>query len=94
MRRFPELVPEGPDDPGAELSRQARLWLAQEWSGRSFMAVGARDPVLGRPAMRYLQKIVRGCPEPLMLSEAGHFVQEWGEEVASAALRAFAEEER
>lgn len=94
VRRFPELVPESPDDPGAELSRQARLWLAQEWDGRSFFAVGARDPVLGRPAMRYLQRFVRNSPEPLVLSEAGHFVQEWGEEVATAALGAFAEEER
>jgi pimeloyl-ACP methyl ester carboxylesterase len=92
VRRFPELVPEGPDDPGAELSRRARLWLAQEWSGQSFFAVGARDPVLGRPAMRYLQRFVRNSPEPLVLSEAGHFVQEWGDEVAAAALRAFAGE--
>ncbi len=92
VRRFPELVPEGPDDPGAELSRDARLWLAEEWDGQSFFAVGARDPVLGKPAMRYLQRFVRNSPEPLVLSEAGHFVQEWGEEVAAAALRAFAEE--
>ena len=93
VRRFPELVPETPDDPGAELSREARLWLAREWSGQSFLAVGARDPVLGRPAMRYLQRCLRNSPEPLLLGEAGHFVQEWGEEVAAAALRAFAEEE-
>ena len=90
VRRFPELLPEGPEDPGAELSRQARLWLAREWSGESFLAVGVRDPVLGRPAMRYLQRFLRGSPEPLVLSEAGHFVQEWGDEVAAAALRAFA----
>ncbi|MFQ5349139.1 MAG: haloalkane dehalogenase [Thermoanaerobaculia bacterium] len=90
VRRFPELVPEHPDDPGAALSRQARLWLAQEWAGESFLAVGARDPVLGAPAMSYLRRFVRNSPEPLILSEAGHFVQEWGEEVALAALRAFA----
>ena len=93
VRRFPELVPEHLDDPGAELSREARLWLAREWAGESFFAVGARDPVLGRPAMRYLQRFVRNSPEPLVLAEAGHFVQEWGDEVAAAALRTFAEEE-
>ena len=27
-----------------------------------------------------------GCPPPLELAEAGHFVQEWGEGVARAAL--------
>ncbi len=89
VRRFPELVPERPDDPGAELSRQARLWLAEEWNGQTFLAVGIQDPVVGMPAMRYLQRTIRGCPEPLVLAEAGHFVQEWGDEVAAAALRAF-----
>jgi pimeloyl-ACP methyl ester carboxylesterase len=92
VRRFPDLVPEHPDDPGAELSRQARLWLAREWAGESFFAIGARDPVLGPPAMRYLRRFVRNSPEPLVLAEAGHFVQEWGEEVAAAALAAFAAE--
>ena len=94
VRRFPELVPESPDEPSAELSQAARLWLATEWAGQTFLAVGARDPVLGRPAMRYLQRFLRNCPEPLVLAEAGHFVQEWGDEVAAAALGAFAEEER
>ena len=44
--------------------------------------------------MRYLQRFVRNSPEPLVLGEAGHFVQEWGEEVAAAALAAFAGERR
>jgi len=94
VRRFPEMVPETPDDPGAELSREARLWLAREWAGQSFFAVGARDPVLGPPAMLYLRRFVRGSSEPLVLAEAGHFVQEWGDEVAAAALAAFAGEGR
>jgi hypothetical protein len=29
------------------------------------------------------------CPKPLLLKEAGHFVQEWGDVVAKEALRAF-----
>lgn len=92
VRRFPEMVPERPEDPGAELSREAREWLAREWAGESFFAIGARDPVLGPPAMLYLRRFVRNSPEPLVLAEAGHFVQEWGEEVAVAALAAFAGE--
>jgi hypothetical protein len=35
--------------------------------------------------------VIRGCPEPLVLPQAGHFVQEWGEEIARAALAAFGE---
>jgi haloalkane dehalogenase/tRNA(adenine34) deaminase len=90
VRRFPNLVPDGLEAPGAALSRRARAWWTNEWRGKSFMAIGAADPVLGEPAMRALHKIIRGCPPPMVLKEAGHFVQEWGEDVARAALKAFA----
>lgn len=86
VRRFPNMVPDNPDAPGAALSQQARKWLQTKWSGDSFMAIGMQDPVLGPPVMRALQKIISGCPEPFELDEAGHFVQEWGGEVASKAL--------
>jgi haloalkane dehalogenase len=89
VRRFPNLVPDRPDAPGAALSRRARAWWTNEWRGKSFMAIGAADPVLGEPAMLRLLEIIRGCPPPMVLKEAGHFVQEWGEEVARAALTAF-----
>ena len=90
MRRFPNLVPDRPDAPGAALSRRARDWWQHEWHGRSFMAIGAADPVLGEPVMLQLRGTIRGCPPPLVLADAGHFVQEWGDRVASAALEAFA----
>ncbi|MBI1943437.1 MAG: alpha/beta fold hydrolase [Betaproteobacteria bacterium] len=86
VRRFPNLVPDRPDAPGAALSRQARDWLASAWKGESFMAIGAKDPVLGPPVMRALRNIIRGCPQPWIHAEGGHFLQEWGEDVARAAL--------
>jgi pimeloyl-ACP methyl ester carboxylesterase len=89
VRRFPSLVPDSPDAPGAPLSRRARDWWRTAWSGDAFMVVGARDPALGPPAMAYLRAQIRGCPEPLVLPEAGHFVPEWGEAVARAALAHF-----
>ncbi len=89
VRRFPNLVPDSPDAPGAKLSRRAREWLRKEWSGETFMAIGMKDPVLGAPVMHNLRKIIRGCPEPFQVEEAGHFVQEWGEEVAKKALESF-----
>ncbi len=89
VRRFPPMVPDNPDADGAELSRRARQWFNTEWSGRTYMAVGMKDPVLGPPAMAYLQKQIRNAPAPLELKDAGHFVQEWGEEVAIKALEAF-----
>jgi haloalkane dehalogenase len=87
VRRFPNLVPEHADDPGAALSRKARDFLSTGWKGESFMAIGARDPVLGLPVMNELRRSIRNCPEPLVIAEGGHFLQEWGAEVATTALR-------
>ncbi len=89
VRRFPEMVPDKPDMDGAALSRQARDFWQSAWSGQTFMAIGMQDHVLGAPAMRALRKQIRGCPEPMEIAEAGHFVQEWGAEVAAGALAAF-----
>ncbi|HEV8107914.1 MAG TPA: haloalkane dehalogenase [Burkholderiales bacterium] len=86
-RRFPQLVPERRDDPGADIARKARQWLSEAWQGESFMAIGVRDPVLGLPVMTELRKWIRGCPEPYLVENGGHFLQEWGEEVAVAALK-------
>lgn len=90
VRRFPNLVADNPEAPGAELSRAARDYLQNEWDGKTFMAVGMQDPVLGPPAMALLRRWIRGCPPPFEIEEAGHFVPEWGDRVATAALEAFA----
>ena len=89
VRRFPEIVPDTPDAPGAELSRRAREWLCSKWSGSVFMAIGMRDPVLGPPVMQVLRNDIGSCAEPYEHSEAGHFVPEWGGEIARKALAAF-----
>jgi pimeloyl-ACP methyl ester carboxylesterase len=82
VRRFPPMVPEKYDDPGAAISRKAREWWKRSWQGDTRMAIGARDPVLGPPVMRALREILRNCPEPLVIENGGHFLQEWGDEVA------------
>jgi tRNA(adenine34) deaminase len=89
LRAFPPMVPDHPDADGAAISRQARDFLSQGWQGRSLMAVGAADPVLGVPVMQALRAQVRGCPEPLVLPQAGHFVPEHGEEIARRAVGYF-----
>jgi pimeloyl-ACP methyl ester carboxylesterase len=86
VRRFPQLVPDRPDAPGAALSRQARDWWQNAWKGATFMAIGAKDPVLGPPVMQALRKIIRNCPEPYVHAEGGHFLQEWGGDIAVQAL--------
>lgn len=98
VRRFPELVmlKESAESDlttysreGVETSLQARRFLSRDWRGETFMAVGMKDPVLGPPVMEVLRGMIQGCPEPVQIAEAGHFVQEWGEEVALASLAAF-----
>jgi haloalkane dehalogenase/tRNA(adenine34) deaminase len=87
VRRFPQLVPDRPDAPGAAISRRARDWWQNAWQGEAFMAIGTKDPVLGPPAMQALRKLIRNCPEPYLHPEGGHFLQEWGEDIAREALR-------
>jgi haloalkane dehalogenase len=89
VRRFPELMPVAPDSPGADHGRAGRDWYRDHWAGQTFMAIGAADPVLVPEIMHALRADIRNCPEPMVLKEAGHFVQEWGEPVAKAALKAF-----
>ncbi len=91
-RRFPLLVPVE-NDPASQEAR-ATSKLATAWwgafPGKSFMAVGDADPVLGPAVMEAVRSRINGCPAPLMIAGGGHFVQEWGEEIAVAALHAFA----
>jgi pimeloyl-ACP methyl ester carboxylesterase len=89
VRRFPNIVPDKPDAPGAETSRRARDWFRNEWSGESYMVVGMQDPVLGPSVMRVLRSYIKGCPKPFRIKEAGHFVQEWGDKIAKKALEHF-----
>jgi pimeloyl-ACP methyl ester carboxylesterase len=98
VRRFPELVMlkggEGEDltpeaSEGVETSLKARKFWSEDWNGESFMAIGMQDPVLGPKPMHMLRKMIKNCPEPMEVADAGHFVQEWGEPIAKAALEKF-----
>ncbi|MFI4927587.1 MAG: haloalkane dehalogenase, partial [Burkholderiales bacterium] len=89
LRAFPAMVPDQPDANGAAISRQARHFLAHEWEGQTLIAIGAQDPVLGVPVMETLRAQIRNCPAPLVLPQAGHFVQEHGEEIAREAVGYF-----
>jgi len=86
-RMFPELAMVEPGMEGVAESEAALRFWREEWAGQSFMAIGAKHP--DAATMHGLRSEIRGCPEPLVLSEAGHFVPEWGEPVARAALRSF-----
>lgn len=96
VRRFPELImrPENgamseSAAEGLETSLAARRWLAEEWSGESFMAIGMKDVVITPERMEGLRQVIRGCEDPHRVEDAGHYVQEWGEPVAREGLRRF-----
>ncbi len=86
---FPALVPVSPDMEGAAISREAAAYWSKEFRGKSFMAIGAADPVLGPAVMENLRSLIAGCPDALTIKDGGHFVQEWGEEIARSALHYF-----
>jgi tRNA(adenine34) deaminase len=89
LHAFPPMVPEHLNSPGAETARQAAVFWRHDWQGQTLMAIGLQDPVLGEPVMRALQKSIRNCTEPMMLPDAGHFVQEHGQSIAEAAVQFF-----
>ena len=89
VRRFPELVMTRPDMEGVAIARRAVRFWQEQWSGPTFMAIGMQDPVLGPDVMARLREQIRGCPRPMELADAGHFIQEKGDAIARAALAAW-----
>lgn len=94
VRTFPQLVMTDPGMPGVAESKAAAAFWANDWAGRSFMACGGADPVFDAAHMEALRAGIRGCPPALVLPEAGHFTQEWGEQIARQALQSFASQPR
>lgn len=90
VRKFPHLVAQEPHLEGVDTSlRAAQFWNTQ-WEGETFMAVGMKDPMLGPPAMKHMQALIKNCPAPFEIPEGGHFVQEAaGKLIAQKALEHF-----
>lgn len=89
VRKFPALVATTPDFPGVETSLEAIPFWSEQWNGESFMAIGMKDKMLGPEVMYHMKELIKGCPQPLEIEEAGHFVQEHGELIAQRALTSF-----
>ena len=58
------------------------------WKGKSFVAIGMKDPVFGPNIMKPLAKNINCSFQPLIVHSGGHFLQEWGGPIARAALNA------
>ena len=87
VRRFPDMVMTDPEMEGVEHSKAAVQFYQNDWAGKSFMAIGMQDPVLGPPVMEWLKSVIKGCPESMKIADGGHFVQEWGGPIATAAMK-------
>ncbi len=90
VRAFPPLVMVAPDMEGVQESKAAAEYWRTEWDGQSFMAISDGDPFTDLvDEMAALHSQIRGCPEPMRIKGAGHYVQEQGDAVARAALKFF-----
>ena len=89
VRKFPALIATRPDFPGVETSVRSISFWSERWKGETLMAVGMQDRMLGPEVMGHMREMISGCPEPMELEQAGHFVQEHGEEIARRALEHF-----
>jgi haloalkane dehalogenase len=82
-RRFTELMPQSPDDPGAEAFRAARETLSS-WEKPAFVLFSDSDPITSRnrDPLRELLPTAKDQPD-VWIEGAGHFLQEdAGEAVA------------
>jgi haloalkane dehalogenase/tRNA(adenine34) deaminase len=88
VRKFPKIVA-NPDQRCIEISNRAFPFWKNNWEGESFMAIGMKDKMLGPDIMHFMSDVIKGCPKPLEVENAGHFVQEFGDLVAKEALKKF-----
>lgn len=85
FRQFPRFIPDTIDAPGAELGRISEKFWANDWQGKSFVAIGTQDQILSEPTKK-IAGLIRNCPEPLMINDAGHFLFEQGDKILETAL--------
>lgn len=92
VRRFPNLVATSADMEGVETALRSITFFKTVDIFKQqdiFMACGQQDIVLGPPVMESLSRVWRNGCFYLKVEEGGHFVQEWGKEVAQIALNVF-----
>lgn len=92
VRRFPNLVMTDPNMEGVDISKQSlEMYKTSDHfkANDIFMAIGMKDPVLGPPVMRNMAKMWKNGCFWTEVAEGGHFVQEWGADVAKKAIEAF-----
>ncbi|THE65928.1 alpha/beta fold hydrolase [Salinadaptatus halalkaliphilus] len=82
-RTFPGLVPQSPDDPGAELFAETQDRLG-EWEKPAFVLFASDDPITSHDRDPLRHHIPTATEQPdVWIDDAAHFLQEdAGEEIA------------
>jgi len=88
VRRFPEIVPTGPADPGASEMHQVEAALAS-WQGPALVLFSTADPIFSVEVGRRWAGAIPGAGPLETIDEAGHFLQEDRGEDVGAAIAAF-----
>jgi tRNA(adenine34) deaminase len=88
LEAFPQMVPRDETSEGAAISREAARFWREDFSGKAVMIIGASDPVFTESMMRRFAEQIRGMQSVHVIAEAGHFVQEWHDEVSTLSLAA------
>jgi haloalkane dehalogenase len=84
VRRFPEIVPTGPSDPGAAEMQQVEAALGS-WQDPALVLFSTADPVFSVKVGRRFAAAIPGAGPLETIDEAAHFLQEdRGQEVGTA----------
>ena len=92
VRRFPNMVMTEPGMSGIEISQKSVSFFKQKDHFRTqdiFMACGSQDRVFGVDVMHELAGMWKNGCYYMDIPQAGHFVQEWGDQVAMRAIQVF-----
>lgn len=92
VRRFPEIVMVSEDMDGVEISKESlRMYQTADMFRTEDVVVvcGMQDPIFVPEAMQQVAGWWRNGCCYVEVSEAGHFVQEWGAGVARMAVEIF-----
>lgn len=84
VRRFPEMVPTAPADPGADRMQEVERALGS-WENPALVLFSTADPIFSVEVGRRLAGLIPGAGPLETVDGAGHFLQEdRGEEVGAA----------
>lgn len=92
VRRFPKLVMIDGGMEGVDISKNSMHMYQTSDQFKDvdvFMACGMKDPVLGPSVMKDLSKMWKNGCHYAEINNGGHFLQEWGDEVAKLAIDVF-----